>query len=65
MDTKPNITADRKLIESLGGSAQVAKTLNFGLGGVQRVDNWKRRGIPAAVKLDWPHIFLSKRRGLS
>lgn len=54
--------ADRQLIDSLGGPAQLAKTLGFtSRGGVQRVHNWKERGIPAAVKLQFPEIFLVER----
>jgi len=29
-------------------------------GGAQRVQNWKKRGIPAQVKLDWPEIFMAQ-----
>lgn len=43
---------DADLIEQLGGSAAVAALLGFqGDGRVQRVQNWKYRGIPDAVKL--------------
>lgn len=50
---------DRQLIESLGGPAKVAELLSYDKdGGVQRVQNWLSRGIPAAVKLDFPHLFL-------
>lgn len=57
-----NIDEDRDLIAELGGSTKLAKRLGFGDGGVQRVNNWKTRGIPARVKLDYPEIFLKKRR---
>ena len=51
---------DNQLIENLGGAAAVARMLNFKtLGGTQRVQNWKKRGIPAAVKVAFPHIFLA------
>ena len=51
---------DRELIESLGGPAKVAELLKYPKhGGVQRVQNWMTRGIPAQVKLDHPAIFLA------
>ena len=49
---------DADLIRALGGPAKVAEMLGFDKGGVQRVSNWRIRGIPAQVKLDHPHIFL-------
>lgn len=47
---------DSELIETLGGAASLARQLNEAEGtpdkyDVQRVSNWKVRGIPAAVKL--------------
>ncbi|USE79012.1 hypothetical protein NDR89_20460 [Cupriavidus gilardii] len=58
------MTTDRELIEQLGGAARVAELLKFKKpGGVQRVHNWKERGIPAAVKLAHPELFLSKPTG--
>lgn len=53
------MTNDEKLIEERGGAAKVAELLGFPkIGGVQRVQNWKARGIPPRVKLDHPEIFL-------
>lgn len=50
---------DRKLIEDLGGPAKVADLLGFPkYGGVQRVQNWKLRGIPDAVKVKHPAYFM-------
>lgn len=49
---------DKTLIINLGGPAKLARLLGFGKGGTNRVCNWRSRGIPAAVKLDFPHIFL-------
>lgn len=50
---------DRKLITSLGGPAAVAELLGLPRkGGAQRVNNWMARGIPAAVKLQHPDLFL-------
>ncbi|MFC6443537.1 hypothetical protein [Paenalcaligenes hermetiae] len=45
------------LINELGGPAQVAKRLGIYPTGVARVSNWKKRGIPAHVYLQYPHIF--------
>lgn len=52
---------DRELIDRLGGPAKVAELLGFDKtkGGVQRVHNWKERGIPPAIKLAHPDIFLN------
>ena len=53
------LVSDSDLIEKLGGSSALAKRLGYPLvGGVQRVQNWKRRGIPPRVKLEWPELFL-------
>lgn len=49
---------DRELIDSLGGPVKVAEMLCFGRFGAQRVSNWKARGIPAAVKVQHPQIFM-------
>lgn len=50
---------DKKLIERLGGPAKVAELLAYPKqGGVQRVQNWMSRGIPARVKLENPELFL-------
>jgi hypothetical protein len=49
---------DRELIDSLGGPVKLASMLQLGRYGPQRVSNWKARGIPSAVKLKYPHLFL-------
>jgi hypothetical protein len=50
---------DSDLIESLGGPAKVCELLSIPKhGGIQRVQNWKVRGIPARVKLERPDLFL-------
>lgn len=58
--------SDSELIDLLGGPTRLAERLGYiKAGGVQRVQNWKARGIPARVKLDHPDLFLSvgaKRR---
>lgn len=55
-------TSDKQLIADLGGPARVAEMLGYPKqGGVQRVQNWVSRGIPAKVKLDHPEIFLNER----
>jgi hypothetical protein len=58
-----SLEADRALITALGGPSKVAELLGYPKeGGVQRVQNWKRRGIPSAVKLERPDLF-AKRSG--
>jgi len=59
---------DKELIEQFGGSSELARRLGTTK---QRVQNWKSRGIPARVKLQFPAIFLqsllssSKTNGVS
>jgi len=58
-----NEHVDSAFIDHLGGPAKVAELLNMtGAGGRERVQNWKTRGIPAKVKVDFPHIFMRKRK---
>jgi hypothetical protein len=53
---------DSELIDDLGGPAALAERLGYPKhNGVQRVQNWKVRGIPARVKLDRPDLFLRDR----
>ncbi|WP_080409988.1 hypothetical protein [Burkholderia ubonensis] len=61
MDKTSRIEADRLTIARLGGPARVAELLGYEkqLGGTQRVCNWLARGIPAAVKVERPDLFLS------
>jgi hypothetical protein len=51
--------SDKAVIDELGGSTELAKRLGLdpARGGVQRVDNWKYRGIPAAVRLQHLRLF--------
>jgi hypothetical protein len=50
---------DAELIEKLGGPAKVCELLALDKSrGVQRVHNWKSRGIPPAVKLSRPDLFV-------
>jgi hypothetical protein len=52
---------DKEIIEKLGGSSKVAALLQLGGRFPQiRVNQWKTRGIPAKIKLQYPHIFLRK-----
>ena len=56
------IESDRLLIAELGGVTKVAEMLGLQkIGGVQRVQNWLTRGIPAEVKLQHPKLFLERR----
>ena len=48
------MSSDKDLIESLGGATKLAARLKCS---VQRVQNWKERGIPAQVRLDHPDVF--------
>lgn len=51
-----SIQDDKEIILKLGGSTKVAELLRFE--NKQRVQNWMKRGIPAKVKLEYPHLFL-------
>jgi hypothetical protein len=58
-DCMNSLEQDRALIENLGGPSKVAELLGYDKdGGAQRVQNWLTRGIPAAVKLERPDLFL-------
>jgi hypothetical protein len=48
---------DSTLIDRYGGAAKLAELLGFDKGGVQRVHNWRTRGIPPAVKLERLDLF--------
>lgn len=49
---------DAKLIQALGGPAEVARRLGLKPEiGTQRVHNWTKRGIPALVRLTHPDVF--------
>ncbi len=50
---------DLELIEKLGGAAKLAKRLGYG---VQRVNNWKKRGIPAQAKVDFQSLLLKRKQ---
>jgi len=55
---------DTSLIEELGGPTKVAELLGYDkAGGPQRVHNWTKRGIPAAVKVARPDLFLKAHPG--
>lgn len=50
---------DKQLIDSLGGPAKVAELMGLRdkPGQIQRIHNWKTRGIPARVRLEYPELF--------
>jgi hypothetical protein len=50
---------DAKIIDRLGGPAELARALGFDTraGGIQRVQNWKYRGIPEIERLRNPDVF--------
>jgi hypothetical protein len=51
--------SDAQLIRQLGGPTKVAGLLSLPkFGGAQRVQNWMARGIPAAVKVQRPDLFM-------
>jgi len=58
MKKNEQIQFDKELIAQLGGPTLLAKRLGFS--SKQRVHNWLIRGIPPAVKLAYPKIFLKK-----
>lgn len=47
---------DKQIIKKFGGPSKLAKYLGFGVGGVQRVHNWTKRGIPSDIKLKHPEL---------
>lgn len=50
---------DADVISALGGPSKVAELLEMDKrGGAQRVQNWISRGIPAAIKVKYPEIFM-------
>jgi hypothetical protein len=51
---------DSKIIDDLGGPAKLAEMLGYDKsGGVQRIQNWKTRGIPSSVKVARPDLFMA------
>lgn len=53
------IAPDWELITELGGPAKVAKELGLpSASGLQTVQNWKYRGIPAHIKVRRPDLFM-------
>lgn len=53
------IARDRKILIDLGGPTKVAELLGIEKsGGQQRVQNWLVRGIPSAVKVARPDLFM-------
>ena len=48
------MSSDKEIIDSLGGSTKVAARLGRS---VQCVQNWKKRGIPARIRLNHPDVF--------
>lgn len=51
-------TSAEQLIERAGGSAALSRLTGYS---VQRINNWKQRGIPAAAKVRFPHLFWPDR----
>lgn len=51
----------KNIIDALGGPAKFAKLIGIyaNKGSLQRVFNWKKRGIPAQVLLDHQKVLAS------
>ena len=47
--------SDKEIIEMHGGVSALARRLGIS---AQRVSNWNRRGIPPAIKLLHPALFI-------
>lgn len=57
------MNSESKIIDALGGPTEVAKKLGYKLpSGAARVSNWKKRGIPAKIKLEFPWMFLRQEK---
>lgn len=54
---------DAELISHMGGATKLASRLGYDpkKGGIQRVQNWKKRGIPPLVERDNPWITRVRR----
>ena len=59
MEKKIEIEQDKRLLNSLGSYSSIARKLGKT---PQCVYNWSKRGIPAAIKLKHPDLFLKKRK---
>jgi hypothetical protein len=61
MSKHTKLHPDSKIIDGLGGPTKVAERLGYDktTGGVQRVQNWRSRGIPAEVKINFPELFMT------
>lgn len=57
-NSKVELHPDAALIDRLGGPTNVARSLGYDLPrGVQRVQNWKYRGIPPYTRLARQDVF--------
>jgi len=53
-----DVHPDSLLIDQLGGPSVVARALGYDTrGGVQRVHNWKSRGIPPLIRITRSDVF--------
>ncbi len=56
---KKPLHPDAAILDAIGGPSHVAEQLGLPReGGRQRVHGWRVNGVPADVKLQFPHIFL-------
>lgn len=55
------IERDAALIDGLGGPTAVSDMLGYPrISGPTKVSQWKKRGIPAAVKVKRPELFMRR-----
>ncbi|RKR46281.1 hypothetical protein [Paraburkholderia sp. BL17N1] len=61
MSKHPDLHPDSAIIDAHGGPAKLAEKLGYDKsGGVQRIQNWRTRGIPDKVKVKFPELFLTE-----
>lgn len=62
MSKHTDLHPDSKIIDDLGGPTKLAEKLGYdkAAGGVQRIQNWRTRGIPAGVKVQYPELFMTE-----
>lgn len=61
MSKHTDLHPDSKIIDDLGGPAKLAEKLGYDktAGGVQRIQNWRTRGIPDRVRIKFPELFMT------
>lgn len=65
-NTAESMHSDEEVITHLGGPTKLAATLGLTKrGSVQRVQNWKVRGIPSKVRLDHQGVFKAAEQAVA